>query len=360
MKISMQYGNAVAVVPAAAVAVMARASAVDLRVLLALCADAGMREHAAFESDTLCTNAGCTAAQAEASIAFWRGAGVVTVEDGDEPSVQLSASAGESLPALPHETEVAPAVETEEGGKVQVVSPRRPDTLPQYTTEELTALLEQRHEAAAVIDECQRIMGKIFNTHEVNVLVGLMDYLSLDGEYLVLLCAHCAKLGKKSLHYMEKVAFDMVDGGATDIVSLQETLRREDAAREAEGQIRALFGARDRKLTAAERKYIRRWTEEWKFDMLMIERAYEATVDSIGEASMRYTDGVLKRWQAEGLTTPEAVEASDEKWRQAHEGANNAAGPGGKPSKNSKPDNSGSFDTDDFFEAALRRSFEDL
>ena len=95
--------------------------------------------------------------------------------------------------------------------------------------------------------------------------------------------------------------------------------------------------------------------------MVMIERAYEATVDSIGEASMRYTDGVLKRWQAEGLLTPAAVEESDEKWRQAHESAPNAAKQG-KTGKGDKSDihTSGSFDTDDFFEAALRRSYEDM
>lgn len=354
MKIRLQYASEVAVVPASALAVMTRASAVDLRVLLALCADAGAREDLEAHLETVSARAGCDAAQTRASVAFWRGAGVLTEEDAAEVAVSETEDAANVIPTEPVEE---PAQEN----RVQVARPRRADGLPQYTTEELTALLEKRREAAAVIDECQRIMGKIFNTHEVNVLVGLMDYLSLEGEYLVLLCAHCAKLGKKSLHYMEKVAFDMVDGGATDIVSLQQTLQREDAAREAEGQIRALFGARDRKLTQAERKYIRRWIEEWRFDMVMIERAYEATVDSIGEASMRYTDGVLKRWQAEGLTTPEAVAASDEKWRQAHENGGNAAksGKSGKDDKSGVHE-SGSFDTDDFFEAALRRSYQDM
>jgi DnaD/phage-associated family protein len=192
------------------------------------------------------------------------------------------------------------------------------------------------------------------------VLVGLLDYLSLDAEYLVLLCAHCADLGKKSLHYMEKVAFDMVDGGVSDVTALQETLRREDAMREAEGKIRTLFGAGGRKLTQAERKYIHHWVEEWKFDMAMIERAYEATVDSIGEASMRYTDGVLKRWYTEGLMTPEAVEASDEKWRQEHEAGATPGNKSGKKGKKDGGESGGSFDTDDFFDAARRRAFEEI
>ena len=358
MKIRLQYASAVAVLPASALDVMNRANATDLRVLLALCADADLRELSEARMGELCARAGCTAAQAAASVAFWRGAGVLTAEDEEEtvPTEAVGVTTEAAVEVAAESVSAAPAPDN-----VQVVSPRRPDSLPKYTTEELTALLEKRREAAALIDECQRVLGKIFNTHEISVLVGLLDYLSLDAEYLILLCAHCAKMGKKSLHYIEKVAFDMVDGGAVDVASLQETLRREDAARETEWQIRALFGAKDRKLSQTERKYIRRWTEEWHFDTVMIELAYEATVDSIGEASMRYTDGVLKRWYTEGLTTPEAVAASDELWRQSHENAPNAA-KSGKSGKNDKSaiHESGSFDTDDFFEAALRRTYKDM
>lgn len=344
MKIEIQYGTKVAVFPASALSVMNRATAVDLRVLLALSADAALCEAGEGQMGALAAKAGCTAAQAEASIAFWRGAGVLSVAEDDAAPVEAPAAIAVAEPSI------------EVGNNTS--APRRPDSLPKYTTEELTALLEKRREAAALIDECQRVLGKIFNTHEIGILVGMLDYLALDAEYLILLCAHCAKLGKTSLHYIEKVAFDMVDGGATDVASLHETLKREDAAREAESKIRALFGAQDRKLSQAERKYIHRWTEEWHFDLTMIERAYEATVDSIGEASMRYTDGVLKRWQAEGLTTPEAVDASDEKWRREHEGG--TASQGGKNSKSGKQESQGSFDTDDFFEAALRRSYENM
>lgn len=347
MKITLQYGSEVAVIPASAMAVMSRATATDLRVLLALCADAALRT-AASTSEGLFARADCTPAQAEAAIAFWRGAGVLVVEESEETVSEMPLTISEEVSA--------PRVE--ESTRIQVVTPKRPDSLPKYTTEELTALLEKRREAAAMIDECQRVLGKIFNTHEIGVLVGLLDYLSLEAEYLILLCAHCAKMGKKSLHYIEKVAFDMVDGGAVDVLSLQETIRREDEAKELEGQIRRLFGAQDRRLSQTERKYIQRWTAEWHFEMAMIELAYEATVDSIGEASMRYTDGVLKRWFTEGLTTPEAVAAADEEWRRAHEGAPNAS-KSGKSEKEPKK-NGGSFDVDDFFEAALKRSYKDM
>lgn len=324
--------------PGAAAQVMKNASAEDLRCLLLLCAEPALRE----DPTRLCDRLGCTEEQMRLSLAFWRGAGVLTIGE-DTGSVAASVSAQTDTPTV-----VVASTPT---------ASHHADSLPRYTTEELSDLLERRQETAALIDECQRVLGRIFNVREIGILVGLLDYLSLDAEYLILLCAHCAGLGKTSIHYVEKVAQDMVAGGASTVEALQETLRREDAAREAEGQIRALFGAQDRKLTQTERKYIRRWTDEWKFDLNMIELAYEATVDSIGEASMRYTDGVLKRWSAEGLTTPEAVAASDERWRRDKEsapvGKTKSAKEGGKKQ-------GGSFDVDDFFEAALKRSYEDI
>ena len=74
---------------------------------------------------------------------------------------------------------------------------------------------------------------------------------------------------------------------------------------------------------------------------------------------MRYTDGVLKRWAAEGLTTPEAVAASDERWRRARENEAVSAGKSKTPKDGGKKQG-GSFDVDDFFEAALKRSYEDI
>lgn len=338
MTIKLQYGNEVIALPGEALSRMTQATAEDLRVLLAICADRRTRE----DITALSAAVGCGEMQVQASLAFWRGVGVLTVEEEAETaSEEVAQTPIVSVPS------VSPAV-------------RHTDSIPRYTTEELSDLLERRRETAVLIDECQQVLGRILNVREIGILVGLLDYLALDSEYLILLCAHCAALGKTSIHYVEKVAQDMVAGGACTVEALQETLRREDAAREAESKIRALFGAQDRKLTQAERKYIRRWTEEWHFEIGMIELAYEATVDTIGEASMRYTDGILKRWQSEGLTTPEAVAESDERHRQAVERENANRGAGKDKTKSKNTSQGGSFDVDDFFEAALKRSYQDM
>ena len=68
----------------------------------------------------------------------------------------------------------------------------------------------------------------------------------------------------------------------------------------------------------------------------IIERAYEATADATGKGSIPYANSILERWYSEGLKTLEDIEASIAKKK-------------GEKSE-------GSFNTDDFFDAAIRRA----
>lgn len=334
--------------PVAALEIMGRATAQDMRVLLWLCAARELRE----DLPCLCERVGCTEAEAQASIAFWRGAGVLTVEDQPLTSVTVESKAETELQAGPTE-----GSEPSDGTQTPP-APRRTESLPRYTTEELSDLLERRREAAALIDECQRILGRIFNVREIGVLVGLLDYQSLDAAYLVLLCTYCAKIGKTSMDYVKAMALNLVDDGVTSVESLQKALHRKEVAHETEGKIRTLFGSWDRQLTTTERKYIRRWIEEWCCDISIIKRAYEMTVDATGKATMRYTDAILKRWYENQLTTLEQIEAEEEQRRYEKEKNKQAKLKQNK--KSNTPEKGGSFDVDDFFEAALKRSYQDM
>ena len=69
----------------------------------------------------------------------------------------------------------------------------------------------------------------------------------------------------------------------------------------------------------------------------LIKEAYERTVAKAGKASVPYCNSILEDWYANGIKTPEDVKA-------AAEGKKNAA------------QVRGSFETDDFFGAALNRS----
>ena len=320
MKYIINYGSKVAVVPEKALEVSARAGEVELRVLLGLCAHGG-----SVDIKKLARSFSLSEDDVKSALAFWRGAGVIELGDSKEAvSEEIAAE------------KVAPA-KLEEKTSEATKKLRRADELPQYTSDQLSDILEQRKETATLIDECQNIMGKVFNVKEINVLMGLVDYLELDCEYIMMLLSYCVSLGKKTLHYAEKLAFALYDAGITTGEQLSAELRRRELASDAEGRIRTLFGIGERAFTTKEKKFISSWINDMNYSIEIIEKAYEVTADATGKGSFPYANTILERWNAAGLRTLDQIETSYKK-------------------SGSESPSVGSFDTDSFFEAAVRRS----
>ena len=66
----------------------------------------------------------------------------------------------------------------------------------------------------------------------------------------------------------------------------------------------ALFGIAPAQLSRWERGAIARWHEDWRFGADMIE---EALLRADNHRTVRYVDGILRSWYAQGLTTVSAV-----------------------------------------------------
>ena len=358
MKIQLYYGTAVATVPASALAVMDRATKQDLKVLLTLASDPALLSGGSLGecAGNIAARMGCTPADIEMSLSFWRGAGVLTINEDETATPTVTAT-----PTLP--TEIMPATApaetpTPDGAGKQEATVRKPrgeDRLPHYTSAELADLLESRQEVSDCLNECQNIWGKIFNTHESNIMLGFVDYLGLEWDYILTLLAFCGreqdKRGiKRSLRYVENLAFSFYDEGVTDLPALQEKIRRLEQTAEVEGSLRRMFGMGERALTPTEKKLFSKWLYEYRYGLDVITRAFEVTVDAKGTPNLKYMDAVLANWNRDDLRTLQDIEASEARF-QAQKAE--------KMNKKTDPDGQSSFNTDDFFAAAVRRSFGD-
>ena len=379
MSVRINYEYDAVTIPGKAVPALERAGATDIRLLMALCTRADLREVPETDLAAFATAIGCTEAQVAASFAFWRGVGVLVMDGSHERVSDLLHVRAEpeqvrKADAAGTETGAKPAVGVPTGGeavapaaqetgspatptaktKGRRAKPERHDQLPSYTIEQINTLLEEHPDTASYISESQNVWGKIFNTHEINILLGLVDYLGLDWDYVLILLSYCRRLSErrgstKSLHYVETVAFGFYDEGICDAVSLQHKLRQMELMAETEGQLRSLFGMGSRALSTTEKRYFSTWLYDYGYGMDIIRRAYEITVDAIGEPKVKYTNSILSSWNSKGLKTLDAVnafvEASD---RERGKGKGETARRVGS-----------TFETDSFFAAALRRNFGD-
>ncbi len=320
MKFKLNYGTSAKAIPGEISSFLDRAGLCDIKTFLYVSTVSDE-----CEVEEIASAIGCSVEEVNMSLAFWRGAGIV-LSDTDVKVKGKTATRKEQTPSA------TPEQKTFETPKKLT----RPDKLPEYTAKELAEIIEKRADVPTLVTEGQNIIGKVFSVHEVNILIGLLDYLGLDNEYILMLLKHCAEIGKKTLHYVEKTAISLYDMGITSSAALAEELAKREAVLSMEGNIRRIFGIGTRALTAKEKREISAWVYDMKCPVEVIEKAYEITCDATGKPSLHYANSVIERWHAEGLLTIEAIEASY---------------------KNKDASESGSsFETDEFFEAAVRRS----
>lgn len=320
MKFNFQ--QEVMVLPATVLLHIDTATPEQLRVLLWLASDLSLTT----KHKQLAKLAGCTPTQAKRAIEFWCSCGLLSEEgEGTAPAMATV------------ETSVAPAKK-----KLQ-----RADELPNYTSTELADILESRASVRVLMDEAQQIWGKIFNPSDVNIVVGMLDYLGMNEECILLLLAHCKNIGKKSLLAVEKYAYSLIDKGINDVESMEAEICAMEAMHTFEGEVRSLFGMKTRALTGKESKMLAAWLS-FGYDIGIVRMAYEITVNATGEPSLPYTNAILEKWNANAWRTADEIEAGMTAEKEKREGS--AAG---------KKELGNSFDTDDFFEAALQRGFRE-
>ena len=317
--INLNFGNGVTVLPASVIGYVDKAKKFDIKVLMLIASSDRFRMG---EYDKLLAQEiGCEPSDVQNSIAFWNGTGIISVNDGVE------------IAKIPSNTEKKESTNINKRAKVT--------ELPQYTSAELNSLLQKHNNIVGLIDECQNILGKIFTAADIKVLMGFVDYLGLDNDYILVLMHFAARNDMKSLRYIEKIAISCIDDGFTDAKVLQEALYAREEKAQIETKIKNIFGLGSRKLTSKEQKQVSAWVTTYNYDMSVIEKAYEITVTATNKPSIHYANAILEKWFAEGVKNIDDVEnliAAREQEKETD----------GK-----------SFDVEDFFAAALKRSYSE-
>ena len=271
-----------------------------------------------------------------ASLKFWRGAGVIESSTSKKNSTR---DASEKTSEKAVDNKERGASFAHKNGAVETSGLMKP-----YSAGELATIMETRAVSPQFVDEAQRVMGRMFRTYDIEVLVGIVDRLGFEEEAVLVILNYIVGKGKKTVRYAETVAMALHDEGITETVAVIDRIGRMERSSEVIEKIKSLYGIRDRALTTSEKRIFASWTENFDYDIDVIKMAYDITVDNTQKPVPKYTNGILERWYAEGVRTSEDARRFLE--RQAE----------GKQASVLKK----SYNTDDFFEAALQRSFEDI
>ncbi len=320
-----------------------------------------------------------SAQDVENAVAFWRGAGVITLKEGKAKAV--SATKKDSASALiftdgnKKNTDVKTDGKDEtaktplpDGSATDRSAPDTPDTrgsatdgsapkkallsteMPKYSGQEISALLDKDGgRLKSMIDECQQLIGHIFNPHETEVLVGICDWLGVDSDFVITLTAYYTrkKPGCK-VGYIQRAALDLVNSGVDTIDLLDGYLKQMELYDGLAGKLRQWLGIGERAYTKKENATINHWIRDLGYGEELVKYAYDITVEHKTVFKFDYANAILENWYKDGVKDLDGAVAREEAFKKE------------KMSEREKPSKSSSFDTDEFFNLAVKRSYEKM
>ena len=300
-------------------AVFKEASAIELRVLLALIERGGMLE----SEDALAALADTTRSRVLAALLLWEEEGVIT------------------------------RTPCEENG---VIIEEFTTRTPEVTVEaKRTAATVRDERLAEMLEELAALMNKpALSTEEIKAVTEMYITHGVTAEYIVTLAAGIAKSGRLGTARLGRELAKLVENKCETLEQLETYLKSKETESQTEWEMRHVLGIYNRTLSATEKKYFKRWIEEYGFAAPIIARAYDITVIHSSKLSYPYMDRILKGWFDAGCKTLADCDEFTEREKSKPKTENK---PRTKEKTEAQVPRHGSFNIDDAFNKALARSF---
>ncbi|MBE6663873.1 MAG: DnaD domain protein [Ruminococcaceae bacterium] len=308
MKISIKYMGSIINLPSGVIDLAKNASENELKVILVLSAYSSHFCDFDKAIPALCKQLDLTASEVTSALCFWAKNGILELDGVDNISPDTVSSVTEA-----------------------------DNSVPSFTGAQITALIDANPSFKMLADCAANVLGKDFTPTDYNSLLHIKNYYKFSDEYILMLLAYCVENNTSNWAYIRKTSKILYDEGIDTYEKLEEHFAARRNKRSLEYKVRKLFGVGGREFTAREKGIFDAWANA-KISYELIKMAYEISVDNGKGANWNYANKILENWLASGVKTVEDAQRLMESHKE-------------KLSMSS-------FDTDDFFEAALKRSSE--
>ena len=220
----------------------------------------------------------------------------------------LDSLSSQDLVHLPREAEPPPQ------------PPQRPDSQrPEYTRADLLRAMEGQ-DFSGLTRAVEDKLGKKLTTPDLDILLGLYDFLGLPSDVIYLLVSFCGERtalrygpGRQpTLRQIEKEGYLWARLGLLDQESAAAYIKQYHRSREALPRLMRLLRLGQRRPAPTEEKYLLSW-ERMGFEDGAIELAYDKTVLKCKELKWSYMNKILHSWHEKGLHTLAQIQAGDKR-----------------------------------------------
>lgn len=141
----------------------------------------------------------------------------------------------------------------------------------------------------------EQYMGKPLSVCEIQKINYFFDTLHFSTDLIEYLIEYCVENGHKSMHYIESVALAWADAKITTVADakMNSSLYHKNCF-----AVLKAFGITGRNPAPIEVNYIKKWTEEYGFELEIIIEACNRTISNTSKPDFKYADSILTNWAA--------------------------------------------------------------
>lgn len=204
-----------------------------------------------------------------------------------------------------------------EGADIRITllqpSEQNPQQKPVYKSKDIAAAVSEDSKLRELFDFAQCQLGKPLTPKDCELLYGIVDWLGLAPEVIMVIFNLAVARKKQSMSYVERVAIEWHRNGIDTIEKAEQHLKELEDTEQLFYQFRKLTQVGSRRLTALEQEYVLRWTNEYIMSMEMLRIAYEQTVLNTGKLAFPYMDKILKNWHEAKVYQPADIDRVSKK-----------------------------------------------
>lgn len=194
-------------------------------------------------------------------------------------------------------------------------------------------------------------LGKPLSQTELNTLFYFYDRLHFPVDLIEYLLEYCVSNNKKSMRYIETVAISWYEQKIDTIDKAKEAMVIYNKNYYA---VMKAFGITNRNPGPAEAVFIKKWLEEFGFDLAIILEACNRTIAAISQPSFPYADTILTRWKNASVHTLDDVKSLDSQFMTSKK---NMARPAKEHPVSSTPNRFHNFEQRDYNYQDLEQQF---
>ncbi len=195
---------------------------------------------------------------------------------------------------------------TPEASKKEYVSPSAsPTSLPSYSNKQISDICDDDN-FIRIRDIVEKYLAPdTINSHHVNVLSGIYEYLGFSDDLIIYLYDYCCSNDKKNPKYIEKVAISWSEKG---IKTAEQAQMETQFYSNLMGGIRKALGiVSDKGLNTNQIKSVTKWISEYQLPDDVIINACERAAAKEVSKPFAYASKIIEDWHKDGVKSIEDV-----------------------------------------------------